>query len=120
MDFFGVEGEVDGRAFAYLALGPCAASVPFHDLPDASEADARAGELASRVQPLEWLEKFAHVEGVKARPVVAHVAADGGIPRRRRTELNQRIGPVRGELPGILHQVLQDRTDESGICSDLD
>ena len=120
MDFFGVEGEVDGRPFAYLALGPCAASVPFHDLAHAGQAYAGAGELASRVQPLEWLEQFAHVEGVKARAVVAHVAADGGISRRRRAELNQRTGPVRGELPGILYQVLQDRADESGISSYLD
>jgi hypothetical protein len=59
IDFCGVEGEVDGRAFAYLALGPCAAAVTFHDLPDAGEADACAGELAGRVQPLEWLEQFA-------------------------------------------------------------
>jgi hypothetical protein len=94
--------------------------VPFHDLPDAGEADARAGELAGRVQPLEWLEQFAQVEGVKPGAVVAHVAADRGISRRRRTELNQRTGPVRGELPGVLYQILQDRADESGICPDLD
>ena len=120
MDFFGVEGEVDGRAFAYLALGPCAASVPFHDLPDAGEADAHAGEIACRVQPLEWLEQPAHVEGVKARAIVAHVAADRGISRRRCTELNQRTGTVRGKFPGILNQILQDRADESGICLNLD
>src|SRR5450755_2388897 len=120
MDFFGVEGEVDGRALAYVALGPCAASVPFDDLPDAGEADARAGEFAGRVQPLEWLEQLAHVEGVKAGAVVAHVAADRGISRRCRAELDQRAGPVRGEFPGVLYQILQDRADESGICSGLD
>jgi hypothetical protein len=120
MDFFGVEGEVNGRTFAYRALRPCAASVPFHDLPDAGEADPRAGEFAGRVQPLEWLEQLAHVEGVKTGAVVAHVAADRGISRRGRTELNQRIGPVSGEFPGVLYQVLQDRADESGICLGLD
>jgi len=120
IDVFGVEGEIDGRAFAHLALGPCVASVPFYDLPDAGQADARAGEFTDRVQPLEWLEQLAHVEGVKAGAVVAHVAADRGISGRSGTELNQRTGPVRGELPGIRHQILQDRADESGICSDLD
>jgi hypothetical protein len=55
MDFVGVEGEVERRAFAYLALGPRAAPVTFHDLPDAGQADTRAGELAGRMQPLEWL-----------------------------------------------------------------
>jgi hypothetical protein len=35
MDFVGIEGEVKRRAFAYLALGPRAAPVTLHDLPDA-------------------------------------------------------------------------------------
>ena len=47
---------MDGRAFAYLALGPCAASVPFHDLPDAGEAYPGAREFVCRMQPLEGLE----------------------------------------------------------------
>jgi len=79
MDFVGVEGEVKRRAFAYLALGPRAALVTLHDLPDAGQADTRAGELASRMQPLERLEQRAHVNGVKADTVVTQVAADGGI-----------------------------------------
>src|ERR1700678_573132 len=54
MDIVGVEGEIDSRALAHLALGPGAASVPFDDLPNAGEANARAGEFLSRVQPPEW------------------------------------------------------------------
>jgi len=57
MGFVGVESEVERRAFAYLALGPHAAPVPCHDLPDAGQADTRAGELAGRMQPLERLEQ---------------------------------------------------------------
>jgi hypothetical protein len=41
MDIVRVEGEIDGRAFAHLAFGPGAPSVPFNDLPDAGEADTR-------------------------------------------------------------------------------
>src|SRR5580692_1329386 len=79
MGFVGVESEVERRAFACLALGPHAAAVPCHDLPDAGQADTRAWELAGRMQPLERLEQHAHVNGVKADTVVAHVTADGGI-----------------------------------------
>src|SRR5580658_145537 len=71
------------------------------------------------MQPLEGLEQFAQVKGVKAGPVVPHVAADGTIFRRLRAELDERIVPVRGELPGVLDQILQDRADKRGICSDL-
>src|ERR1700683_2332145 len=63
IDCSGVEGEVDGRAFAYLALGPCAAAVTFHDLPDAGEANAYAGKVAGRVQPLKWMEQVRHAQG---------------------------------------------------------
>ena len=69
MDFVGVEGEVEFRAFAYLSLGPRAALVPFHDLPDDGEADTRAGDLAGRVQPLERLEQLIRVEGSKPTPL---------------------------------------------------
>jgi len=116
----GVKGEVHGRAFAYLAFGPHPASVAFHDLPDAGEADACAGELAGRVQPLERLKQLAPVGGVKAGAVVAYVAAEGPVVCQRRAELDQRIVPVRGELPGVPYQVLQDRADQGGICPDRD
>jgi hypothetical protein len=88
MAFTGIESEIERGAFAYLALGPGAAPVTFHDLPDAGEANTRAGELTGRIQPLERLEQCAHVSDVKADPVVAHVAADGGIACRRRAELD--------------------------------
>jgi hypothetical protein len=94
--------------------------VALHDLLDAGEADAPAGELDGRVQPLERLEQLARVEGIKAGAVVAHVIADRGVGGRLRTELDQRSVPVRGELPGVPDQVLQDRADESWICFDLD
>ena len=79
MDFVCVESEVERRAFAYLTLGPRAAPMTFHDLPDAGQADTRPGELTGRMQPLERLEQRAHVNGVKADTVVAHVTADAGI-----------------------------------------
>jgi hypothetical protein len=119
MDFVGVEGEVERRAFAYLALGPGAAPVPFHDLPDAGQADTCAGKLAGRMQPLERHEQRAHVNGVKAGTVVAQVAADGGISCRRGAELDQRMVPARGELPGVLDQIPQECPDERGICPDI-
>jgi hypothetical protein len=94
--------------------------VAFHDLLDAGEADARARKLAGGVQPLERVEQLAPVLGVKADAVVAYVAAEGCFFGRCRAELDQRIVPMRGELPGVPHQVLQDRADQSGISSDLD
>jgi hypothetical protein len=65
--------------------------VAFHGLPYAGQADARAGELAGRVQPLEWLEQIARVKRVKASAVVAHVTANGGVSCRGCTELDERV-----------------------------
>jgi hypothetical protein len=59
-----------------------------HDLPDAGEADACAGEVADAIQSLEWLEQLACVSGVKANAVVSHVIADVAVSCRRRTELD--------------------------------
>src|ERR1700722_7093963 len=111
----GVKGEVEGRTFADGALGPYVTSVAFYDLPHAGQADAGAGKLAGRVQPLERSEQLVHVLGVETGAVVPHVTADGGVPGRPGAELDRRCVPARGELPGVAQQVLQDRADEPTV-----
>ncbi len=53
-----VQGEVEGGAAADGAFGPDSPAVAFDDPPDAGQADAGAGELGNRVEPLERLEQF--------------------------------------------------------------
>src|ERR1700722_5396856 len=91
MRFFRVEGEVEGRALADRALGPHLTAMALHDLAEAGEADAGAGELAGRVQPLERGEQLVDEGRVKTGAVVAHVIAHGGVSGRHRRELNQRV-----------------------------
>src|ERR1017187_7665030 len=86
-------------------------SVALHDLPDAGEADAGAREFTDRVQPLEWGEELVRVGGIKAGAVVAHVTADRSVHGRLRAKLNRRIILPGSELPGVIQQVLQTRTD---------
>ena len=62
------------------AFGPDAAAVAFDDPLDAGQADAGAGEVGDRVEPLERLEQLGGEGGIEAGPVVADVAADPGVP----------------------------------------
>ena len=87
-----------------------------HDLPDARQAHTGARKLPLGMQPLERVEQLVPVSGIEARAVVADVAADVGIPSRRRPELEQGIIPAGREFPGVIQQVLQDRADEARIC----
>src|SRR5580692_12400800 len=75
-----VKREVEGGALVDGAFGPDAAAVAFDDPLDAGQADAGAGELGDRVQPLERLEQLAGEGGVEAGPVVADVVAGSGAP----------------------------------------
>src|ERR1700722_14108715 len=72
------------------------------------------------MEPLERLEQFAEVQGVKSGAVVADVATGGIIFGRSRAELDERAVLVGSELPGVSYQVLQDRADELGISPDPD
>src|ERR1039457_3064589 len=109
------QGEVEGRTVVNRTLGPGAATVALHDALHAGEANARAGEIALRMQPLEWLEQLVRVGGVEAGAVVAHVAADTGALDRDRPELDQRFTPAGGEFPGIAQQVLQYGADKRAV-----
>jgi hypothetical protein len=51
------------------ALGPDAPAVAFDDPLDAGQADAGAGELGDRVEPLERLEQLAAKAGSKPAPL---------------------------------------------------
>jgi hypothetical protein len=89
--------------------------VAFHDQPYDGQADAGAGELAGRVQPLERAEQLVGVGGIKTGAVIAHVAADGGICGRRRPELNERIVPAGRELPRVAQQVVHYHANEGTV-----
>src|ERR1700729_3283761 len=114
------EGEVEGGAVADGTFGPDAAAVAFDDPLDAGQADAGAGELGDRVQPLERLEQLAREGGVEAGPVVADVVAgsgalDCGAPGCGGAELDGGVLASGGELPGVLDQVLQHGADQGAV-----
>src|ERR1700691_610106 len=72
------------------------------------------------MQPLERLEQLARVLGIEAGAVVADVVARGCVPARCRSELDRRIVPTVGELPGITQQVFQHRPDERAFRQGMD
>src|ERR1700734_2551185 len=111
------EGEVEGGALADGAFGPDAAAVAFDDPLHAGQADAGAGEIGDRVEPLEQL---VDKRGIEASPVVADVTADPGVPGRSSTELDGGVLAFGGELPGVLDQVLQHGADQGAVRGDPD
>ena len=110
-----LEGEEESGPIADCALGPGAAVVPVHDLADAGQADAGAGELLRGVQALEWLEQLVRECGVEARTVVPHVAADAGVRGGGHPELDRSVVAATGELPGVVQQVVQYFADKVGV-----
>src|SRR5262245_27821006 len=56
-----------------LALGPDPPAMPHDYALHDGQSDARAGELAGRVQTLEHAEQLLREAHVKARAIVAHV-----------------------------------------------
>src|SRR5712691_11837948 len=100
-----VEGEVESGAVIDGAFGPGAPAVAFDDPLNAGQADAGAGELLGRMQPLERLEQVARIGGVEAGPVVAHVATDPGFFDSRGAELDGGVVAPGGEFPGVFDQV---------------
>jgi hypothetical protein len=103
------------------ALGPDTAAVAFGDALDAGQADAGAGEIGDRVEPLERLEQLAGEGGIEAGPVVADVAAEPGVPGRRSgAELDGGVLAPGGEFPGVLDQVLQHGADQGTVRGDPD
>ena len=72
------------------------------------------------MQPLERLKQLARIGRIEAGAVVAHIAADGGVPARCRPELDRRVVPAGRELPGVVEQVLQGRTDKPAVRQGLD
>src|SRR5690606_31592422 len=67
------EGEVEARALRWLAFGPDAAPVSFHDPLDGCEADAGTFELVAVVEPLEDTKELVLVGHVEACTVVDHM-----------------------------------------------
>src|ERR1039457_3175252 len=120
IDCLRVKGEVDSCATIDGAFGPGPAAVAVDDAPDAGQADAGAGELVGVVEPLERLEQLADVGGGEGGPVVAHVAADGGVTDGCGRELYGGAIAAAGELPGVLEQVLQRGPDQGAIRGDPD
>jgi hypothetical protein len=94
--------------------------VAVDDPPDDGQADASARELGGGVEPLERGEQLVSVDRVKADPVVAHIAADGGIADGRGRELDGGVLAACGELPGIFKQVLQHGPDQGAVRGDPD
>src|SRR5450755_4433346 len=117
---FLIKGEVEGCPGADGALGPHPPPVAFYDQPYDGQADAVAGELTGRVQSLERAEQLVRVRGIKAGAVVAHVVADGGVPGRRRSELDERIVPAGRELPRVAQQVVHHHANEGTVGLYLD
>ena len=60
-----------------LALGPHAAAVAVNDALHRGEANAGAGKICRRVQPLEGAKELAGVSHVEARAVVADEKGNG-------------------------------------------
>jgi hypothetical protein len=63
------------------AFGPGAAAMEVHDLADAGQAYAGAGERARGVQARERGEELAGVGGIEASAVVASASARSGVRR---------------------------------------
>src|SRR5690606_38351603 len=99
--------EAETRALARLALGPDLAAVALHHPPHRRQRDAVAGELVLGVQALERPEQLGRVFLAEACTVVAHEAHRLVPLVRRAADLDPRIRGVRGELPGVADQVLQ-------------
>src|SRR5450755_689441 len=117
---FLIKGEVEGCPGADGALGPHPPPVAFYDQPYDGQADAVAGELTGRVQSLERAEQLVGVRGIKTGAVVANAVADGGVPGRRRSELDERIVSARGELPRVAQQVVHHHAHEGTVGLYLD
>src|SRR6266404_3672128 len=113
--FLRVQGEVKGGAAAYGAFGPGAPAVAFDDPLDTGQADAGAGELGNRMEPLERLEQLARKGRIEADPVVAHVAADSGLLSGGGAELDGGAVALAGIFRRVFDQVLHHGTDESAI-----
>src|SRR5262249_53983716 len=110
-----LDDEEEGRAEPRRALGPDSAAVPIDDALDDGEPDTAALELARRVQPLKRREELVRILHVEAGAVVAH-EADAAPFRRRRTELDFRTGHLRGELPCVAEEVLEQNAQQPRVA----
>ncbi len=111
-----MKGEVEGGAAFNFAFRPDAAALAGQDALDGCEADAGSGEVAFAVQALEGVEELLHIILIEAGAIVAD-RVDGLAGGRRRlcTELDAGVGVVRGVLPGIAEQVVEDDAHEAGV-----
>src|SRR6266704_3710241 len=110
-----LKGEIEGGAAIDRPLGPHAAAVPVDDPLHRSEADAGPGKLLRRVEPLERAEQLVGVRHVEPHPIVPHEVHRMAVLRRD-PELDPRLLALRGELPRIPQQVLEDDLEEAGVA----
>ena len=100
------KGEVEGRAFSRLSLGPHPAAVALDDPLHRGQADAVALKLVSTGEPLEGDKQFVRMGHVKTRPVVpdktGRLAGNVG-----HADFDDGFSLPGGILPGIAEEVRQ-------------
>src|SRR5690606_4072256 len=110
--------EVEACPGAALGLGPDTTAVATDDALDRREADARALELARRMQAAEHLEELARHLHVEAGPVVGH-PIDGDALDELAVEHDVGLLAARGVLPGIAQQVLEHDAKQDTVAPAL-
>src|SRR5579884_527116 len=101
------QGEIKRATLARLGLGPDAAAVALDDLAADGQADAGAGVLLLRVQPLEDDEDALQVLRVDADAVVTNPEQPLAAPRRAAgADVDHRPGGA-AELQRVADQVLE-------------
>src|SRR5512147_3230396 len=95
------ERKIHGGPFFHLALDPDTAAVSMNDPLHRGKTDARAGEIARRMQALEGSEQFIDIGHVESGPIILH--EKGGSPvALHRSELNPALLMGTREFPGIV------------------
>ena len=82
---------------------------------DRGKAYACAGIFVLAMKPLESLEKFRLISGIESCSIVPY--EEGGAMFRIRQRPHRDVGMfvLRGELPGVLHQIVQDDAHHPGV-----
>src|SRR2546426_9687670 len=94
-------------------------TVPGDDAPDGGETDAGALEVGSGMQSLEYAEQLIRILHVEAGAVVPDHEGPAAV-RFDRGELDPRLRLLRGVLPAVPEQIVEDHAQQARVASRLE
>src|SRR5258706_15287470 len=106
--------EEEHRSLAHLPFGPDASPMPAHDALNGRQPDTGAGVFACGMQALKRAEGLVGIGHVEARPGVADKKGRAPVILEG-ADLDVRFRRLRGELPRVSDEVLQDDAQQMRI-----